>query len=59
MSSKDLNKLNNVVAKVSDLEELLNKIFRDMKTLNINELREQVAELSKRLSAKVNPEDLD
>jgi hypothetical protein len=35
MNSKDLNKLRETSAKVEDLEALLNKLLKDMKTLNI------------------------
>ena len=45
MNSKDLNKLKETSAKVVELEDLLNKLLRDLKTLNIQELRDSIAEL--------------
>ena len=34
-------------------------IYRDMKTLNINELREQIAEFNKKLNSKASQDDLE
>eukprot|EP00347_Sterkiella_histriomuscorum_P014770 403359595 len=59
ISSKDLNKLREVSTKVIDIEELVNKLLRDMKSLNINEFREQVQEMNKKIANKTTQEDLE
>ena len=40
ISAKDLNRLREMSSKVIELEDMLNKLLRDMKALNINEIRE-------------------
>ena len=40
ISSKDLNKIKELGLKVIELEDILNKLLKDMKTLNLNELRD-------------------
>lgn len=59
MSSKELSKIKELAAKVQELEDMLNKLLRDMKTLNLNELREQIADAHRKLSLKASTEELE
>jgi hypothetical protein len=59
VSSKDLNKIKELSSKVQELEDILNKLLRDMKTLNLNELREQIADAHKKLTTKASIEDME
>lgn len=59
MSSKELSKIKELAAKVQELEDMLNKLLRDMKTLNLNELREQIADAHRKLSLKASSEELE
>lgn len=47
-----MNKLREVSTKVGELEDMLTKLLRDMKTLNIQELRDAIAEIQKRIAGK-------
>ncbi|CDW78357.1 protein kinase domain containing protein [Stylonychia lemnae] len=59
MSSKDLNKLRELGQKVTEIDELIHKLLRDMKSLNINELRELINDALKKISSKASMEDLE
>ena len=54
ISAKDLNRLREMSAKFGELEDKLNKVLRDLKGLNINEIRESISEIKKKLELKVD-----
>ena len=54
ISSKELSKIKELSAKMQEMEDILKKLLRDMKSLNINELREQIADAHKKISTKAS-----
>ena len=57
ISSKELNKIREAVAKIPDIESRLDKIMRDLANLDVSELHEKLKELARSLEGKSSREE--
>jgi hypothetical protein len=58
ISSKELNRLKELTDKIPGLEEMLNKIMKDLKELNLGEIRERLTNLEKALVGKADKSEI-
>ena len=59
ISITQFNKLKEQVGKIQELEDMLNKLLRDMKGLNLGELKDRLDELYRLLAQKADKKDVE
>lgn len=59
ISTKELNRLKELTNKIPELEDMLNKILKDLKGLNLGELKDKLKELERLISEKADKADVD
>jgi hypothetical protein len=59
ISTKELNRLRELTNKIPELEEMLNKILKDLKALNLGELKDKLKELQRLISEKADKSEIE
>ena len=59
ISTKELNRLKELTNKIPELEDMLNKIMKDLKGLNLGELKDKLRELEKLINEKADKVTVD
>jgi DNA-binding transcriptional MerR regulator len=59
ISTKELNRLKELTNKIPELEDMLNKILKDLKGLNLGELKDKLKELEKLINEKADKDTVD
>lgn len=59
ISTKELNRLKELTNKIPELEDMLNKILKDLKGLNLGELKDKLKELERMIGEKADKSEVD